>query len=109
LRIDVFYHACRSGDAGVVDQRVEATQPGVRCVEECVHVSQGGDVGAGGPRFGAPFREFFEGPLVHITDVYSGATVDECLGDSEADPRGARRDHDPQAFHRYVHANSLQV
>jgi len=103
LRVDVFHSARWPGDAGVVDQHVEAAEPANGRVEKSVHVGQRSDIGSGRPGVGTGFRKCLQRSFVHITDMYPGAIVCEGLGDGQANPRGAGRDHDPQAFHRYVH------
>ena len=107
LGVDVFHPARGSGDAGVVDQHIQTAETRLGSVEKAIHIRAPGDIGAAHSGAGAFTGEDLQGVVIHVADVHPGAVVHKRLGNGAADARGPCRDHDPQALHRYVHADSL--
>ena len=103
LRVDILHFARWTGDTGVIDQHVEAAEPGLGGVEKSVYIAQRGDVSPGRPGVGARCCKCFQRAIVDVANMYPRAIVYECLGDGEPNARRPCRDHDPQALHRYVH------
>ena len=95
LRVDVLDRGGRAGDAGIVDQHVQAAQAGPDPVEQPVHGGLVGHVGDRGPDVGQGLAAAGQRRLVHVADVDLGPGLDQRAGDSQPDARGAGRDQRP--------------
>ena len=102
-RVDLVDTSGRAGDAGVVDQAVEAAE----VLDGVVH--HGGDLVAVGHvtarcgRAGCRGREAAERLPVDVADVDAGPFAQERLGGAQADAASAGRYEDAQAFDTEVH------
>ena len=95
--IDLLDRARRAGDAGIVDQHVEAAERARGLVEQSVHLRFVRDVG---PRRAdpEPLATGGERGVVHVADMHARACPHQGGDDGEPDPPGAGGDDDPLAF-----------
>ena len=86
----------RAGDAGVVDQHVEAAKAARDIFEEALDVSQ----------FRNVTKRVRLGLRVDVAHMDFCTMVDERLRDGTPDARAARRDEHAHAFCREIHSSS---
>src|SRR5208283_3962950 len=88
---DLVDPAGRTGDAGIVDEHIEAAEIFLDLEEQPLDIGLAGDVGAAGAGLSVALTELGEKIAGDVADMNASSAGDQRFGDGEADAGSAGR------------------